>query len=167
MKRNSLTSSAFQDEVPNYFAGTSNVSSIGRFGRKARVAQPTSPWFEELEDRLNELTALPRGWNGYDGAPVSFTCAQFAAALIERLFCANVPAPQLVPGDDGTLQLEWHINGFDVELDVLAPYEVNASRFDHLTGEDEEIEVQADFTALTEWMSQLGEERGPQLQTGT
>ena len=125
-----------------------------------------SLWIQELKDRLDKLTSLPRGWDGYNGQPVSFNCAQFAANLIERLYVANVPAPQLVPGADGTLQLEWHMNGFDVEVDVLGPYAVMATRFDHETAMDEEIEIQTDFSELANWIHALGEARSGRQQVG-
>jgi hypothetical protein len=111
---------------------------------------------EKLNPRFNELTSLPMGWDGYIGQPVSFTCASFAANLIERLYLDGIPAPQLVPGNDGSVQIEWHLNNYDIEIDVLAPYQVIATRLDHISGEeDEELELQSDFTALAEWVKGL------------
>jgi len=115
-----------------------------------------SEGLKELNDRLNELTSLPRGWDGYNGQSVSFNCAQFAADLIEHMGVANVPKPQLVPGADGTLQLEWHTNDYDVEVDVLSPYLVIATRLDHRTGVQEEIKIEPDFWLLESWIEDLG-----------
>lgn len=95
---------------------------------------------------------LPAGWDGYAGQPVSFGCAQFAAQLLERLCDEEVPPPSLVPGSDGSLQLEWHRNDFDIEVDILAPYKVIASRFDCLTQLDEEFELETDFAAIASWI---------------
>jgi len=159
-----LESSVYQDEMPSYYAGNGNVSSLSFRPMHVRVQTPNSIWIRELEDRFNELTSLPQGWDGYNGQPVSFNCAQFAANLIERLFLPNVPAPQLVPGADGTLQLEWHMNNFDVEIDVLAPYLVVATRFDYDTDKDEEIEVQSDFSELAMWIESLGKPRTGMVQ---
>lgn len=161
-----LKSSVYQDEVANYHSENGNASSLSLPTVRARVSNPNSWWIHELRERFNELTSLPRGWDGYNGKPVSFSCAQFAANLIERLCVENVPAPQLVPGADGTLQLEWHLNGFDVEVDVLAPYSVIASRFDHETELDDEIEIQTDFSELVNWIEALGEERIGMQQVG-
>lgn len=116
---------------------------------------PTSPWAATLKERFDELASLSRGWDGYSGCPVAPDCAQFAANLIERLFVEGVPAPQLVPGGDGTLQIEWHRNQFDVEIDVLAPYDVLAVRRNNRTGEVEELELQMDFSPLREWIAAL------------
>ena len=114
-----------------------------------------SLWIQDLKDRLDELTSLPRGWDGYNGEPVSPGCAQFAANLIERLCVANVPAPQLVPGADGTLQLEWHTNGCDVEVDVLGSHSGIATRFVIKTAVYEAINVQAEFPKLSNWIHAL------------
>ena len=125
----------------------------------ARAAGNDSQPTQELEGRLSSLAGLPAGWDGYQGKPVSSGCAGFAANLIESICDDSIPAPQLVPGSDGTLQLEWHLNGYDIEIDVLAPFQVTATRHDHVTGEEDEIEVQSDFSKLAEWMKALGEAR--------
>lgn len=147
-------SSAFQDEVPNFVASQSHTFSLTVPEGRVRVPQPTG-WVAELRDRFDYLTALPRGWDGYAGIPVSFNCALFTANLLERLFVEGVPAPQLVPGGDGTIQFEWHRNQYDVEIDVLAPYDVAAVRRNHKTGEIEEYELQTDFTLLGKWITEL------------
>ncbi len=148
-------SSAFQDEVPNFVPSESRTSSLPLSVARVRVVHPRSRWITDLKDRFDELTSLPRGWDGYAGQPVSFTCAQFTANLLESLFVEDVPAPQIVPGGDGTLQFEWHRNQYDVEIDVLAPYDVVAIRRDHRTGAVWELELQTDFAPLSEWITDL------------
>ena len=51
------------------------------------------------------------------------------------------------------------LNGFDIEIDVLAPLEVVATRYDRNTEAVDEIDVQSDFSELAEWVTALGEER--------
>ncbi len=108
-----------------------------------------------LEDRFNELTSLTAGWDGYDAGPVSFTCAKFAASILERLCNSDVPAPSLVPGSDGTLQIEWHRNQYDIDIDVLGPNNVVAIRFDHEINEEEVVELKNDFTPIAGWIDEL------------
>ncbi|GEM_PF-1631245 len=150
---------AFQDEIPNYRAITDGVSSLSARGTRVRVTHPRSAWVNELEKQFDVLTSLRRGWDGYAGVPVSFTCAQFAANLIERLYIRSLPAPQLVPMPNGTMRLEWHRNEFDIEVDVLGPYDVVAYRADLLNDSEDEIEIQTDFTELAEWVAALAAER--------
>lgn len=166
MKALRADSSAFQDDVPNFVPSGSKVSSLNVPQSRTRVAHPKSQWVEELKKRFDELTALPRGWDGYGGRPVSFNCAFFAANMIERLFTDGVPAPQLVPGGDGTIQFEWHRNQYDVEIDVLAPYDVVAVRRDHRTGAVDEIELQADFSVLSDWIGHLKTNQPALAQAG-
>ncbi|GAK33237.1 hypothetical protein JCM17846_18660 [Iodidimonas nitroreducens] len=152
-------STAFQTDFSNYASHADNISSLPSSGTQLRVPSHNSLWVRELGSRLNELTSLPRGWDGYEGLPVSFRCADFAANLIERLYVDGVDAPQLVPGADGTVQIEWHMNHLDIEIDILAPYKVMATRYDHLTGAEEELELGTDFTRLAIWVAMLGDDR--------
>lgn len=147
---------AFQDQRPvvSYIsARAADRSSIG-WG-KAIVQWYRSSWVNSLENRLNELTSLPRGWNGYRSVPVSFSCASFAAKLLERICTEGLPPPSLVPGTDGTLQIEWHRNGYDVEIDVLGANQVVATRFNIGTGEEYTVELENDFTVLADWCRDL------------
>lgn len=123
------------------------------------VSGPDSAWHSRLMDRFNELTALPVGWDGYDGKPVSFQCASFAAAVLAKLFQNGVPAPSLVPGADGSLQIEWHRNGYDVELDVLDAQRVIAMRLNHQTQEEELLEVENDFSKIATWIAALADSK--------
>ena len=123
------------------------------------VSEPDSDWHSRLKSRFNELTALPIGWDGYDGKPVSFQCASFAAAVLAKLFQNGVPAPNLVPGADGSLQIEWHRNGYDVELDVLGAQHVIAMRLNHETQEEELLEVENDFSRIATWIAALADSK--------
>lgn len=150
--------SAFQNDVTEYAPDNSVVYGLRQINRqdmKTRVNNLSSPWIEILRDRFDELVSLPVGWDGYNGRPVSFTCAQFAANLIESLCDDGLPPPSLVPGSDGTLQIEWHRNQYDIEIDVLAPYQVVATRFDHQTAQQQELDLTSDFTIIASWLSEL------------
>ena len=151
--------SAFKSEVTNFVPGDSLTSSIFLSSGRVRVSQPRSKWVASLEERFNALTELPMGWDGYSGRAVSFTCAQFAANLIERLYTPEISAPQLVPGGDGTVQVEWHCNQYDLEIVVFGPYEVSATRNDLQTGETQELDLQTDFSELGKWIADLARPR--------
>ena len=158
MNISALRNSAFQDEVPNYVHTERTIYTFNAHTPRAsrvRVVSPRSDWFESLKGRFDELATLPVGWDGYKGIAVKFTCAQFAANLIERLCDPSLPPPCLVPGGDGTVQIEWHRNQYDIEIDVLAPFQVVASRFDNTTGQGEEIELDSDFSELASWIADL------------
>ncbi len=146
---------AGKDESSKYIRSYASTSSIIPHQVTHRVANNTSDWFIDLQGRFDELTALNKGWDGYAGLPVSFNCALFAANLIERIFVADVPKPALVPGSDGTVQIEWHRSQFDIEIHVLGPNELIANRYDHRTGCNEELELENDFSELAKWVVDL------------
>lgn len=133
---------------------------------RRRVEGNTSPWNAALGDRFNQICSLRPGWDGYRGAPVSFACAHFAATILEHLYTVGLPAPSLVPGSDGTMQIEWHRNQYDIELDVLAPNKVIAYRYDHLSNEEDDIEVSNDFTVVSEWLKDMKTARQAKRSAG-
>lgn len=134
------------------------VSHAAFTSYRVLVPQDHSAWVVDLRRRLDELTSLPVGWDGYMGRPVSFQCANFVAKMLERLHRDNVPAPSLVPGSDGSLQVEWHRNNFDVELDVLGVQNVLATRINRQTAEEESIELQNDFAEIVDWITALADD---------
>ena len=137
-----------------------NIAVFPKSGGRVVLNQHSqTEWFTFLNDRFNELTALPIGWDGYASRPVLFTVAKFTADLLQRLYDADLPPPSLVPGSDGTLQFEWHINQYDVEVDVQDAYNVVATRYDYETGQTEELELDTDFSGLASWVSDLKSNR--------
>ena len=119
------------------------------------VPYHVSCWVDELQSRLNELTGLERGWDGYDALPVSYACASFAASLMETICVDSVPAPSLVPGPDGTIQIEWHRAGFDIEVHIRGVNDVQAYRFTHENEFEETEDLVTDFSLLADWIDEL------------
>lgn len=122
---------------------------------RIRVEGDRSDWNASLSKRFDDLCALRKGWDGYRGQPVSFACARFAATILEHLYTDGLPAPSLVPGSDGTLQIEWHRSQYDIELDVLAPNKVVAYRYDHLIDQEDEFDIANDFTIVNRWLREM------------
>lgn len=127
--------------------------------RRVVVQVQSSSWQQALLPRLEELVRLPNGWDGYRGRPISLPCATFAAEILVRLCREDLTPPALVPGSDGSVQIEWHENGYDVELDVQAPNHVIAKRYDLLADEEEEITLKNDFTDIMGWIAALTVQR--------
>lgn len=122
------------------------------------ISDPVRTWRDDVVQRLNELTSLPDGWDGYTGRPVSFETAYFALRLLEATCGSDAPVPQLVPGSDGDLQLEWHLGSSDIELHVRGPNDVTAWRaVDGAEVEFEELNLTNDFTTVVGWIRALSE----------
>ena len=154
LARQNVRSPAFQDEIAA-IPSLDSLTSTNFSQHRVVVATQTSLWMRNLSSRFNEVVSLPRGWDGYTGVPVSFTTAQFAAQMIERLCVSDVPTPSVIPGTDGSVQVEWHTGGYDVELDVLGPLEVEGYRLNQATGEVDELEIESDFSQIAQWISDI------------
>ena len=115
----------------------------------------------KLKKRLEELTQLEFGWDGYRGKPVASSNAQFALDMIESIFEGEqINTIQIVPGINGDLQVEWHNLKGDIELHVKAPNVVSALRL-ILNGDPdgEEIDLTNDFTIVKKWVSKMSTNR--------
>ena len=114
-------------------------------------------WLGELNDRLSELHSLPKGWDGYGGVPTTDSCLEFTKSILKRIYVQDLRAPYLFPGSDGSIQIEWHMEGLELEIHVLNDNRAFASRFERDTKEIIEIEVTDDFRQLDQWLSELSD----------
>lgn len=123
------------------------------------VSKHESEWSEAVQNRLEELVdGLRPGWDGYSGRPVGYLNASFALSMLSSICRPDTPAPQIVPGSDGDLQIEWHTNAVDIELAVRGPYIVSAWRW--VVGSDpegESLELSQDFTDVANWVAEISE----------
>jgi len=106
------------------------------------------------KEKLKELTQLPLGWDGYQGVPVNIENASLALRVLNTV---NGPTtPQIVPGPDGDLQIEWHTLKGDIELYVRAPNNVHAWRaLANGEPDGEELELTDDFSAIAAWVREI------------
>lgn len=69
--------------------------------------------------QASELVQLPEGWDSYEAKPVSSQAARAAIAFLVKAASAvpNLPVPAVVPTVPGGIQLEWHRQGVDLEIE--------------------------------------------------
>lgn len=108
-----------------------------------------------LTERLEELRALPFGWDGSWGVPVRGDCIYFARRFLGVFGWEDFPMPSLIPCWDGTLQIEWHRNDLDLEIAVLGEKEAVATRRNIRTGHREERLLKENFYDLEDWINAL------------
>lgn len=132
------------------------VTKLNNPSIRYRVPELQHEWYSVVMARLTELTQLPIGWDGYRAGPVSFENANFAIRMLETICRADACAPQIVPGYNGDLQVEWHAGDCEIEMHVLAPYNVHTWHRSRETAPDgEEVEFTTDFTEAANWMREL------------
>ena len=118
---------------------------------------------EGFLDRITALMALPVGWDGYDGVPVSVENAAFAMGLLGSYHPHENPPVFILAGVCGDIQLEWHGESGDIELHVVAPHVVEAWHRDERLGwEGETVLLTTDFTVVAQWLTQLALGADPQ-----
>jgi hypothetical protein len=143
----------------NWFQSSKdNVVPLGRSG-KTVLSERSSIWIEPTKIRLDDLVSkLPDNWDGYGGVAVNFLNAHFAVNMLNSICKTDTPAPSIVPGQRGDLQIEWHTNRFDIELHILGPNKVWAFLDDLQSNQlPQEIELENDFTIVTNWVKALTE----------
>ncbi|WP_146744600.1 hypothetical protein [Herbaspirillum rubrisubalbicans] len=140
--------------LPNPARAT--VHSLTGIVARRIVTEPAHEWRSAVSARLNHLIRLDKGWDGYRADPVSFDNANFALRMLEATCPSESPTPQIVPGRNGDLQIEWHTETGDIELHVRGPNDVRAWRY--IRGDAEEgveMDLKIDFTEVTHWLKDL------------
>jgi hypothetical protein len=133
-----------------------DVIPFGRAPTRLVVVEPRGGLWAAVRDRLEELINLPKGWDGYGAQPVSFRNATFALRMLEAVCSSDTPAPQIVPGTSGDLQIEWHFLSGTVELHVRNPNDVVAWYVDQQNGPDGlEFHLTTNFLAVANWLEAL------------
>lgn len=74
--------------------------------------------FERAFARIAQLESLKPGWNGHRAGPPSPRALFNARRVTQFLPPASVADMAVIPTNRGGVQLEWHGNGVDVEIEI-------------------------------------------------
>lgn len=74
--------------------------------------------YQSLLTEVEQLRAVPRGWDSYRGDPVDEIAVQRAVGLIARFqdLMEPVPRPVIGPTADGAVVLRWELDDRDVDI---------------------------------------------------
>jgi hypothetical protein len=137
----------------------SNTSTTVALGfqnfRRVYDAPPDRKWQVEILERINRLTCLPTGWDGYGSPPVKWDVGMFALWVLESVMRPRTSMPRVVPSSAGAVQLEWHDQDIDLELYISAPYETELWFTDSRENIEVSEELTNDFTALKDRLNVL------------
>jgi hypothetical protein len=105
-------------------AAETAVAQVIPHGERSRGMhiQPARHWQVPVVRLITELLELPANWNSYGSSRIRRDTAMFAIEILENVMAAGTPLPAVVPTPNGGIQLEWHENGVNFEIDVLEPY---------------------------------------------
>ena len=103
-------------------------------------------------ERMAELVALPRGWDSRNASPVSDTALRRAIEFLLEYVADGIDGPVVVPTVRGGLQLEWHNNGVDVEVEVAPDGHVSCLAEDRLSEEPVEVSLAGNEGRIRRWL---------------
>lgn len=95
---------------------------------------PKPRWLDDVADQMNELPFSSRGAS--DGARSVSTSAVAHLVDILRDFRRTTLPPAIVPTPLGGLQLEWHVRGIDLEVEVSPSGRVTVVYEDITSGDE-------------------------------
>jgi hypothetical protein len=98
---------------------------------------PGSNWKLQLEANARSLSALREGWDGPGSIQVSERLLARAVFYVQTSLegvPSDAAAPRLVPGGDGSVQVEWHSRSGELEFDIDDQGNLSIWGRDHLSG---------------------------------
>lgn len=75
-------------------------------------------WLTPTDNLLLAIVALNDNWDSYGAKRISDRVAGAVYDLLWNIMQKTTPAPQVVPSAKGSIQLEWHLGGVDLEIEV-------------------------------------------------
>lgn len=115
-------------------------------------------WHLVVVDNLYGILALNDNWDSYGATRFSPEVAKSVTSLLIDIMQTNTPAPQVVPSANGSVQLEWHTAGIDLEIEVKSLFAFNVF-FSDEKNEDLEWqgEINYNLTNLVHYVNLLTE----------
>jgi hypothetical protein len=94
-------------------------------------------WYAETVRELRSLLELPENWNSYNARRIRPVIVDAAINLLPSVARVGLPKPIVIPTVGGSVQLEWHTRGIDLELRFLDPSKLHVSFEDDLERHEE------------------------------
>lgn len=112
-------------------------------------------WLDHVMVRINRLLDLPSGWDSYQARAVDMDSVNIGLDVLLRTMQPETPLPQIVPTSRGTIQLEWHLRGIDLEVEALPSGLLHLSYEDALSGEVIEDLTTSSLAEMTQALKTL------------
>lgn len=105
-------------------------------------------WIYPLIVKLEGVLDLKPNWDSYGSLPIDPAYIDAAIRLLWTTMPSEMIEPQVIPTSNGRVQLEWHENGIDLEIEFVSLHRLNILFEDSNTGESLERELTADVAPL-------------------
>ncbi len=108
-------------------------------------------------ERIVSFGSLQPNWDSYRARPVDPLCAVAAITFVLNNVREPSSLPSAVPTNRGGIQLEWHTNGVDLEIEFSSPSRIRVSFDDGRTGATEEHVIRGDLRPVTPFLQRLSD----------
>jgi len=92
-------------------------------------------WIAATYDAWARLSRLEENWDSYGGQPIRREALLGVLNFLVHIDVAPLPLPAFVPMSNGGVQLEWHSNDIDLEVEVDGLNEGSFIWENNVTGE--------------------------------
>jgi hypothetical protein len=96
---------------------------------------------------LAHLSKLPANWDSYGAVPVSVSAIESTLKLLCEVMTDDISMLDIVPTVSGGIQIEWHIVGIDLELEI-SPDGKRAIYFEDSHGQTPSTEDESRFPEM-------------------
>jgi hypothetical protein len=107
-------------------------------------------WLSMTEEAIESLLTLPENWDSYGARAIESRAVRAAIELLRSIVQLDTPQPVVVPTNQGGIQIEWHTQGIDLEIEITAEREVRILYENPQENAEEEFELGSDLKPLTD-----------------
>ena len=91
------------------------------------LSQSTPDWLSGALKKIVNFGRLEARWDSYSAKVIPASTRVAAVTLLREIATQNLPPAHVVPVSDGSIQIEWHTRGIDLELNVVSASRVTLS----------------------------------------
>ena len=107
-------------------------------------------WLFPVCRRFLELQQLAPDWDSYGARPVKAGVVAAAIQFLLETLDRDSPRPEIMPLTSGRLQVEWHVSGVDLEIEIAERGPAELYFCDLKTGVEVEQRVFGDLRKIHE-----------------
>lgn len=151
---------------PDWMLGYSIVRPAAEIPQSKTTSVTSEDWKSVLSNNVHGLSSLAEGWDGPKSLPISAAVLSRAVFFIETALESIgtssgvlVTPPRLVPGGDGSVQIEWHNKRGELELDIDADGAAHIWINDRLNGVEFDGEGEKALALFYRWAPWIASQR--------
>jgi hypothetical protein len=116
-------------------------------------------WLKETEETLRGFATLPAGWDSYRAKSIEPHVVDAVIELLHRIVQHNTLKPAVVPTNRGGIQIEWHTQGVDLEIEITPHGRIRLLYDNPQENIEEEFELGIDTKPLADLIVKVSPSR--------